>query len=677
MIIYHSTSNQFISEALINQGEYISDLVAEAMRKHGITYFDSSQKNAWKASLPPMAEILQGSDIDKNVEVAIEYKPSTSRDRIDFLICGIDESRQRNVVVVELKQWSDIQKSNEEHFVFANVARTIWEDHWHPSYQAANYVNIIRIFNEYIQDNHIGMHSCSYLHNMPEDRKGYLDDTSLFPLVTSSPAFLKDDSSKLRHFIERYVRYPYKGKDNLGLLWEIDNSPLRPSETLADSLDKALNGNEFFSYDEGQAKAINAIVKAVREAKYYHQKKTIIIKGGPGSGKSVVALNAMGKLISGEISLSKNGLKQRKNRLSAVYVTANASPKNMYKQELTHNQYKKAFLKELFRDPSSFAKTKKNDYDCILVDEAHRVYNYASGSHGISKLGPNAIELLIRTSLVTVFFVDKDQKVTMYDYGAIDNIKRAALKYHSKVEEGDNLKLTSEFRCLGGEDYISFIRGFLGYQDGIKFYQVTPKKYDFQVFDYASDMLEAIKKKDKEEQEKMLQKQGKTYKEGLVSGRCRLVAGYTYEWKTKGKDRTAQGYDISLDQSTLKPFNAKWNLRYTQLGAEYSWLDDPLSVNEVGCIHTCQGLDMPYCGVIIGKDLRYNKETGKIEFHREANARTDVISGIHSPKVPEETAIELIRNTYNVLLTRGIRGTYVYCEDKNLSDYLKSLIKGR
>lgn len=670
MIVYQTTADQFIQDCL-SQGighKDISEIIAEKMIRHGITSFDESQKNAWRDSLPKMAEVLEGTNIDRQVDVAIEYKLSTSRDRIDFLLCGKDEEGKRNVVVVELKKWSDIQKSNLQYFVYANTHKTVWEDHWHPSYQAENYVNIIKTFNAYIQDNQIGMYACSYLHNMPEEKKFYLDDPNVFPLVKSSPAYLKGDARKLQSFLERYVRYPDKEKG--GLLWEIDNSEIRPSDSLADSLDEALRGNDFFSYDEGQANAVATIVEEVRKAKYYHQKKTILIKGGPGSGKSVVALNAMGQLIGGNIQV-KNGKRNRKEKMNVTYVTANATPKNLYKEELIQGNYQKSLLKELFRDPSAFVNSKENDFDCIMVDEAHRIYNHASGSHGIPNVGPNAIELLIKTSWVTVFFVDKDQMVTQYDYGTIDNIKKAAFRYHSEVVEGPRLMLQSEFRCLGGEEYISFVRGFLGYEGGNLGYQKNKKKYDFRIFDSAKDMEDEIKKKDREEQDRIQEKRRTI---DIPSGKCRLVAGYCYEWKTKGENRDTPNYDINLDLETDKPFHAKWNLRYDPNGSEYSWLDDPESVEEVGCIHTCQGLDMPYCGVIIGKDLTYNPLTKELEFHPEANAKSDKISGIHSQKLSLETKEQLIRNTYFVLLTRGVKGTYVYCEDKPLREYLKSLL---
>lgn len=214
-----------------------------------------------------------------------------------------------------------------------------------------------------------------------------------------------------------------------------------------------------------------------------------------------------------------------------------------------------------------------------------------------------------------------------------------------------------------------FIRGFLGYEQAIP-YVLKPHQYDFRVFDYAADMREEIRKRDKKEKQKRLASGFSL----ASSGKCRMVSGYTFDWKTKKSRREDPGYDIALDEDTSKPFYAKWNLFLPSVGEGYSWLDDPDSVEEVGCIHTCQGLDMPYCGVIIGKDMTFDKIQHRLAFHQDTGVTTDTASGIHQSSTSLELATRLIRNTYHVLLTRGMKGTYVYCEDRALRDYLKSLL---
>ena len=635
MIVYQDTVKNFIDQCNDAELKSISEIVSEDMRSKGLGSFNDSQINAWQNSLPAIANVLDKCDLEDDVGIAIEYKIRQSRDRIDLIIYGADTENRKNVVVVELKQWSSVTKTNKKDFVHTFGGHGN-DDYWHPSYQAYNYINLMSNFNEYIQQNDVKMAACAYLHNMDSGNSILLDDLELFPVVKIVPVFMKQDEQKLADFISRYVRY---GKKDI--LYQIENSRIVPSVHLSDMLSEALNGNCFFSYDQAQANAVSEIVKTVEDALYYNEKKAIIIKGGAGTGKSVVALNVLGQLLSNKYGKKRN----------AIYLTANAAPRYLYSQELIGNDYKKTAIKNLFKYPSIFKDTGENEYDCVLADEAHRVFDYKNGV-GI-KGGTHIFEKIISGSRVSVFFIDEDQAVTVDDYVTMDRIRETAYKYHTRVIEGNDLELTTQFRVTGGQEYIDFIKDFLGYtHSGLKYIRNT--NYDFRIFDSAREMMDAIKEKDK------------LFKEDDKSGKCRAVAGYTYEWKTKGSFRDKEGYDIALDDGTFK---AKWNLRCNEVGSDYSWLNDPDSVNEVGCIHTCQGLDLNYCGVIIGKDLAYDGE--KIVFHKEENAKTDGASGIR--KASDELAEKLIRNTYNVLLTRGMMGTYVYCEDKGLREYLKSL----
>lgn len=638
MIVYNDTVKNFILQCRSDASEKIADIVSRDMIFSNITYFNNSQKIAWQNSLPMMAKVLEQSKIDDDVDVSIEYKINQTKDRVDMIIYGKDDSNKQNLVVIELKQWSQASRTNRKDFVHTNGGKGEG-DYWHPSYQAKNYANILCNFNEYIQNNKVCLNACSYLHNMNNENDVLLENLELYPLVQDAPLFLKDDAEKLANFISKYVKH----KDGR-LLYEIENSKIVPSKHLSSMLKNAIEGNDFFSFDENQAFSVSEIVSTVEDALYYDEKKTIIIKGGPGTGKSIVAINVLGQLIS-----RNNG-----KRYNAVYLTANASPRYLYTQELIKDDYKKKVINVLFKHPKCLIASSQNAYDCALIDEAHRVFEFKGGM-GIRK-GFNNLEEIIKGSRVNVFFIDEDQAVTVYDYATITKIKELAFKNHSRVIEGDDLTLKTQFRVLGGDSYISFIRSFLGY-DNLTLKYLLNRNYDFKVFDKAEEMFNSIKEKD-----------NFFRKSNNESGKCRLVAGYTYEWVTKGENRDTDNYDIVLDNGEFKH---KWNLKCNGLGDKYSWLDDPDSISEVGCIHTCQGLDFNYCGVIIGKDLTY--ENSKIVFHKEANAKSDRSSGIN--RLDDQYAQKLIRNTYNVLLTRGMLGTYVYCEDVNLREYLKSLIK--
>ena len=638
MIIYRENIGTFISQCFDGSAAMnIGNVISEQMRRNGIGYFGESQVKAWNASLPEMAKVLQESNVDRDIDVAVEYKLVQSRDRIDFLICGDDDSGRENVVVVELKQWSQARPTKKQYFVntFGGGGDG---DYWHPSYQAYNYAQILLNFNEYVRDKKVCLPSCSYLHNMAEGNAVLLDDRQKYPLVEIAPVFYHGQAKRLGEYISKFVKKP-----NKKLLYFIEDSRIIPSKYLAKMLAGAIKGNPFFSYDEAQATSVAQIVETAVDSAKYGGKRTIIIKGGAGTGKSVVAVNALGQLINN---------KEAGHRLNAVYVTANAAPRTLYTQELINDDYRRTVINGLFKYPTVFCRVGEDEYDCALIDEAHRIFDYKLGV-GIRR-GTHVLDDIIRGSRVTVFFIDQDQAVTTTDFADIDRIKDAADRMHSKVIEGKELELKTQFRVTGGETYISFIKSFLGYDQDITSYH--PDKYEFKIFDSAVEMQKAIRDKDD------LFNQNRR-----VSGKCRMVAGYTYEWVSKGQYRDGEDYDIVLDGGTFK---AKWNLRCNQVGTNYSWLNDPDSVDEVGCIHTCQGLDLNYCGVIIGKDLQY--KDGKLLYCKDKIARSDRNSGIR--RSDDETAARLIRNTYHVLLTRGMLGTYVYCEDEGLREHLKEMV---
>lgn len=633
MIIYNERIDTFLDQCDKSgpMAASIGSIMTGKMVANGVTSFDKSQVAAWANSLPAIGKVLKQSGIDRSIKVAVEYKIRNRGDRVDFLIYGLNGDNDQSLVIIELKQWSSVQPSGLPNYVLTNGGGGIIDDHQHPSYQARRYKSALEDFNKYIQENGVTVKACSFLHNMNNSYHQLLDDIKVYPFIDECPAFLEDDIRKLGDFISRYVRRPCTPHNDF--LYEIDRSEIVPSRQFANMVATCLQGNSLFSLDDGQSHAVSKIVQTVTDAIYYNEKKVIIIKGGPGTGKSVVALNAIGQLMN---------LRNPKG-CTSFYVTANAAPRTLYGQQLAGSNYTKARVREIFKYPTSFKDATPNEVDCLIMDEAHRLFDWKGGT-GL-KSGFRMINQLIKAAKVSVFFIDEEQEVTTNDAATIEIIRQKAREEHARVIEGDDLELTSEFRCLGGMAYIDMVKEILGYRERSAV-KKTLSQYEFRVFDTASEMREAIRKRN------------------LECGQARMVAGYDYEWVSKS-NFNGNDFDIILDGGAFK---AKWNM---SKGGDYSWLGDKSSVEEVGCIHTAQGLDMSYCGVIIGKDLRY--ENGKLVFDQTKIAKSDHSSGIRSCPDPEK-AKRLIRNTYGVLLTRGIHGTYVYCEDPKLRDYIRSFI---
>ena len=624
MILYCDTVKNFI-DSCQGYNPVIGQQLLDKFKSHCIGGGGSSEYNSWIHSLPKVADVLKDESIPKDANVGVEYKLIDTRQRVDFLIYGKDDNDKENVVIIELKQWSSVKRSSLKDYVNTDGGHGN-DDYWHPSYQAYNYANIMKAFNEYIYTKEVEVNACSYLHNMPEGYETILNDEKTYPLVHTAPSFLEDDQKKLSEFIAKYIKKPYKQT-----LYEIDASRIKPSEGFAKMVSDSINGKPFFSYDAEQSYSVAKIVDEVQEALDKGERRTIIIKGGPGSGKSIVAINALGQLLN-----PGNG----KERRNACYVTANFTPRTYFGDVLADDFSKKA-IKELFKTPVAFAKSSACDFDCIIVDEAHRMLEWKFG-WGLGR-EVNVIDKLFNASRVNVFMIDEDQVVTTSDNLSIKQIKEYAEKYGSTVIEDDRMILSSQFRCVGGERYIDFVNKILGYTN--EFVSLKGIHYDVKVMDSMTDMMKEWEKKNK-------------------SGhQLRLIAGYTHEWVSQ-KDE--EQYDFSYDNGNVL---LKWNVKKADRAAV---LDDK-QIKNVFCIHTIQGLEVEYAGVIIGKDLTYNKQKGTIEFHPEMNARTDKDSGIR--KAPYDLAERLIRNTYKVLLTRGVKGTYIYAEDEALNEYLKTVVK--
>ncbi|NLB48960.1 MAG: DUF2075 domain-containing protein [Erysipelotrichia bacterium] len=619
------------------------------MYNAGYTHVKSNWVTSWENSLPEIALALKDSGLDDDIDVAVEYRLKHSMERLDFLIYGVDESNNKNMVIVELKQWSQVQRVDSLNKVFTMVAKGVFEDHFHPSYQAYNYAGQLRSFNEYVQNEKVGIESCSYCHNMDSGFKGVMGDVSLFPFIPNSPVFLSGDGDKLKKFVKKYV-----SKKCHEILYEITNARTVPSDDFAKLIRDALSGNQMYTLDDRQSYALSAIVDTIKEAIFYDQKKTIIIKGGAGTGKSIVAINALGQLCSP---------KKKSQRITTFYVTVNSAPRKTMFNSLKYGKaFQIGYLRDLFKYPTAFVNRPKNEVPCIMVDEAHRLFKWKGGI-GV-RSGVNMLEEIINTARVSVFFIDDNQAVTTDDYATIDNIKVLAKQCRSQVVEGEQLELMSQYRVQGGYNYIQTIKYFLGLSDNKTIFAAN-NSYDFQVFDDPNDMFEAIKTKDVESQEEQAARECTIVPQPeKFNGRCRVVAGYTYEWASNRAIRDGVN-DVIIPS---KKFAKKWNLQFGTGVTAYSWVDDPLSINEIGCIHTCQGVDLNYCGVIIGKDIVYRD--GKIQFDKTEHAKTDR-SGIRTAE--DELAERLIKNTYYVLLTRGVLGTYVYCEDQALNEYLKTL----
>ncbi len=619
MLIYSGTVGSFNRDV---ENNLIADKLEGLFRTHGLRHNNPSEHRSWANSLAKMNMILHDPEIDTECGVAVEYNIPLTSKRVDFILTGIDEKGHDNAVIVELKQWEKAEQTDKKDLVRTYVREAL-RDETHPSYQAYAYAMTIKNYNEAIQAADVGLYPCAFLHDYKEIYRSQIENPFYEDAIKAAPVFIGDDYQKFREFIKRYVRKADKNK----ILYELDNGKIRPSKSLEEALPKMLKGKpEFYLLDE-QKVVESSIVNIVEHTMVNSGKSTVIVQGGPGTGKSVVAINLMAELLHGS---------RGRPSYTTEYVTKNSAPRNVYFAELRGDNYRQGYIKNLFRSSDGFYETRANDIDVLLVDEAHRL---RSKSGVFKNKGENQIKEIINAARISVFFIDDDQRVTVGDIGSVKAIEDWAKALGATVYEGPEFVLSAQFRCNGSDGYINFLNNVLGIKETANT-DLGDLDYDFRVFSDPVAMREALRKKNQ------------------LNNKSRMVAGYCYEWLSRGEPADSPIYDIVLPDG----FRAKWNLSNT-----LTWAIDEKSFDEVGCIHTCQGLDFDYVGVIIGPDLRY--EDGRVITDQTRMAKSDRTSGIRTCK-DKALADKLIRNTYKTLMSRGMKGCYVYCEDKALADYL-------
>lgn len=622
MIIYSGSKDDFMTEVEEDTIAYsIRDKILEKMhRRTGDAEFRS-----WVNSLEYMYKVLNDKDIPGNSGVAIEYNLPNTAKRVDFLVSGYDGRKRPNVVIIELKQWQEIKKVDGldglvETFTGGANRRVV-----HPSYQAWSYAEMIRDYNEYAQIGNVGLWPCAYLHNYLRTENDPLDDPIYETYLDDAPAFTKGDVKKLREYIKRVV----EDGDDGETIYEIDNGRIKPSKSLQDAIVGMLENNPEFNLIDDQKVVFERIMELSRRCERDGRKRTLIAVGGPGTGKTVIAINLLARL-------TQEGV-------FAQYCSKNSAPRTVYARKLKGHRTKSS-IDSMFKGSGAYVDAPKNAVGVILADEAHRL-NEKSGLYG--NQGVNQIHEIIRAARLSVFFIDESQRVTVKDIGSVDEIKHWAAVNGAEVFEEE---LSSQFRCNGSDGYLAWLDDVLEIRETAN-YDIETIDYEFVVLDTPQEMRRRIVERNKE------------------SNKSRILAGYCWNWPKAGRADT-NTHEIKIDD-----FEISWNLD----GGE-AFAISPTSINEAGCIHTTQGLEFEYVGVIIGDDLRY--ENGHLVTDYKKRAKTDQsIRGLkkmeeeEDPERAHSLADEIIKNTYRTLMTRGMRGCYVYATDPELRNYLKKRSK--
>jgi len=585
-------------------------------------YPSHNEINSWKNSLKSMSLVVATSKLDDH-GILLEYQLPLTSKRLDFMICGKDDAWSDNAIIIELKQWEKCSMAEGENEVMTYVGGGEREV-LHPSAQVGRYMM-------YLKDTHtafyegqvpISLSACSYLHNYR-----YFSDDVLFAekfkrLIETCPVFTSEDVNRLRDFLITRVG----SGDGLSVLSRVEKSKYHPSKKLMDHVGNVIKGRpEYILLDE-QLVVYDKVISVAGQGFHDSAKSIIIIKGGPGTGKSVIAINLMADLLlKGYNAHYATGSKAFTETLRKIIGTRGSIQ---------------------FKYFNSYMKAEPNSVDVIISDEAHRIRKTSNSR--FTRMDQRSvrpqIDEIIRASGVAVFFIDDDQIVRPDEIGSVSYIKEAALRNNCKIFE---YGLEAQFRCSGSDAFVNWVNNTLGIKRTANVLWEGNEQFDFQIVD-SPQLLE-----------KMIMEKGS---EGLTG---RVTAGFCWPWSYP--DDEGNLLDDVVIGDYRRPWDAKHDAKKLAKGIPTAslWAYDPNGMGQVGCVYTAQGFEFDYVGVIFGPDLRYDLDHNIWVGHKESSHDSVV-------KRSKDQFVDLVKNTYRVLLTRGMKGCYVHFMDKDTERFFRS-----
>jgi uncharacterized protein len=601
----------------------LADRVAEQvwMSGHGVS---PAERRSWSRSLSILAQDLDDAGL-QNVEVLVEYQlPLTSR-RVDAVLAGIHpKTGEDSFVVVELKQWSYATRY-EGSDTLVDVEHAAGP-RLHPGIQVGDYCQYLTDFLGLLAEHANHVRGAAYLHNAV-DR----DIAELFerPATEQSRIFTKQ---RRGDFLE-YLRASLDtNKPGAPAADRFMNSTVRPSRHLLTYAARELKERSHFTLLDEQRVAYEMVLHAVERARTADHKSVVVVSGGPGSGKSVIALSLLGELA-------------RQGR-SALHATGSRS----FTQTLRRYAGKGSTrMKDLFKYFNSFMVADRNGIEVLICDEAHRIRETSVNrfTRADRRQGARSqLEELFAAALVPVFLLDEHQVVKPGERGNVDLIILEARKQNLEV---DVVSLRDQFRCGGSEAYEQWVLSLLGLHGEEPAVWEGDGRFDLRVVETPEEMEAFLAAKE------------------AAGETARMTAGYCWPWSDPRSDGTLLE-DVRIG-GWSRPWNVKSDRRVGDAPGSPFWATDPNGFGQVGCVYTAQGFEYEWSGVIIGPDLVARDGrlvTNRDEF-KDPNFRS-------RKTVSDSEADRLIRNTYKVLMTRGMRGTILYAVDPETREFLADLV---
>lgn len=578
-----------------------------------------AEKRSWENSLVEISELLIQCDLGE-VVLLVEYQLPYSSKRVDVLALGSDpKTGQPTIIAIELKQWTNAS-------LIEGALDTLKIDSYgntpilHPAVQVSRYCEYLNDFNRYVSDDNTNLFGIVYLHNWIDANNPALD---LIQPTSHGMLFTANQKNRLKEFLIARISSKFSEQITDDFL----NSKVAPTKQLmALAADEVKNREQFRLLDEQQI-AYSMVMKALRDAETSNTKTAVIITGGPGTGKSVIALSLLGELSRrGKTTLHATGSKAFRNSLRKI--AGARAPQ----------------IQKLFSYFNSFMSAERNSLDVIICDEAHRIRETSANRYTKADLrtGTPQLHELLNVARVPVFLLDSNQVVRKGETGTPEYIEVEARNLGLHVIRVD---LDGQFRCGGSRLYETWLNGFLKIEDSKTIAWSKDPNFNVIVADSPGEIVEKL--------------QG-FESEGYKS---RITAGYCWTWNDPNADGTLPN-DVKIGDWT-RPWNVKGDRGVGEYMSGELWAIDPKGFDQIGCVYTAQGFEYDWNAVIFGPDLVWR---AGVWVGDRSGSRDPAMRGI----TPEHFET-LVKNTYKVLLTRGLVGTILYSVDEETQEHFRTL----
>lgn len=580
-----------------------------------------AEVRSWRRSLPILAGDLRDAGLG-GVEMLFEYRLPLSSKRADVVLAGVTRAGEPRYLVVELKQWSEAHRFEDSDTLVSvsGYPRPVL----HPLEQVRAYEEYIQDFTAVLEDHPDRISGVAYLHNAT--------DFGVADLLDHPAAAGRVFTGQRRGAFQEYLRSvfaPESGAEAADLLL---GSKIAPSKQLMALAAEEVQRREMFVLLDEQREAFEYVRHAVDAARRRNTKTAVIVAGGPGSGKSVIALSLLGHLA-------------REGR-TVVHATGSQSFTQTLRKVAARGSTR---IRKAFQYFNSFMGSEPNELDVLILDEAHRIRETSANRYTRAALrtGRPQIDELLSAARTPVFLLDQNQVVRPGELGTVADIEAAARERGIDVL---SLTLDDQFRCGGSLAYVAWVERLLGLRPG------GPTQWTGDD-DFSVSVMQSPHELDA----------WRAAREAEGYG-ARLTAGFCWPWSDPRADGTLV-HDVAIGDWS-RPWNLKGDRAVGGAPPAPLWATDPAGSWQVGCVYTAQGFEYDFAGVIIGPDLVWRD--GAWRLIREAN---------RDPALRSRSALSdlefgrLVKNVYKVLLTRGMQGVGIYSTDPPTNDFLRSLIR--